>query len=258
MFHVNFTLIGLLAVLPGQARADSNDYLTAGVGEFTAAYQAWDGTGFASAAELFRRATVNSPASATEFYWLGAAQFHLMLQLQHAPANRTNKAAAREALDAAVDALMVAVELDPRHAESHALLGTLYGMKINGSLFRGARFGPRVAKHRDLALKHGASNPRVQYLLGMCQFHTANKPAEWQEARQTLLKAKKLFEAEAKTTAGPLAPRWGQSSCLTFLGRTYELLGQRKEAVDYFRRALAMHPADQLAKEGLERASENK
>ena len=30
------------------------------------------------------------------------------------------------------------------------------------------------------------------------------------------------------------------------------------EAVDYFRKALAMHPADDLAKEGLKRASENK
>ena len=92
----------------------------------------------------------------------------------------------------------------------------------------------------------------------MCQFHTANKPAEWQAAMQTLLKAEKLFEVEAETPATPLDPRWGYDSCLTFLGRTYELLGQRKEAVDYFRKALAMHPADHLAKEGLKRASENK
>lgn len=47
-------------------------------------------------------------------------------------------------------------------------------------------------------------------------------------------------------------------SCLTFLGRTYELLGQPKEAVDYFRKARAMHPANHPAKESLKRASENK
>lgn len=155
-------------------------------------------------------------------------------------------------------ALTLALKIDERHAESHALLGTLYGMKINGNLLRGARFGPRVARHQKLALEHGGSNPRVQYLLGMCQFHTANKPAEWQAALQALLKAEKLFEAEAKTPATPLDPRWGYDSCLTFLGHTYELLGQRKKAVDYFRKALAMHPADHLAKEGLKRASENK
>ncbi len=258
MLRVNSILIGLLASLSVQASAASNDLSAAGVAEFNAAYQAWDGARFATAAELFRQASTNAPANATNFYWLGAAQFHRMLQLQNAPANRTNEAAAKAALDAAVDALTLAVKLDERHAESHALLGTLYGMKINGSLLRGVRFGPRVAKHQELALKHGASNPRVQYLLGMCQFHTANKPADWQVARQTFLKAEKLFETEAKTTAAPLDPRWGYDSCLTFLGRTYELLGQRKEAVDYFREALAMHPADHLAKEGLKRASENK
>jgi tetratricopeptide (TPR) repeat protein len=258
MLRVNAILIGLWATSSVQASAASNDLSAAGVAEFNAAYRAWDGARFAAAAELFRQASTNAPTNVTNFYWLGTAQFHRMLQLQNAPAPRTNEAAARATLDAALDALTLAVKLDERHAESHALLGTLYGMKISGSLLRAARFGPRVSKHQELALKHGASNPRVQYLLGICQFHTANKPAGWQAARQTLLKAEQLFEAEAKTTAAPLDPRWGYDSCLTFLGRTYELLGQRKEAADYFRKALAMHPADHLAKEGLKRASENK
>jgi tetratricopeptide (TPR) repeat protein len=256
MLRLNFILIALLSTLSVQVRAASNDLSSAGVAEFTAAYQAWDGARFAAAAELFRRAATNAPTSVTNFYWLGAAQFHRMLQLQNAPASRTNEAAARAALDAALDALTLAVKLDERHGESHGLLGTLYGMKINGSLFRGIRFGPQVAKHQELALKYGAANPRVQYLLGMCQFHTANKPTEWRAALQTLLNAEKLFAAEAKTTAAPLDPRWGYDSCLTFLGCTYELLGQRKEAVSYFRKALTMHPADHLAKEGLKRASE--
>jgi len=258
MLRVNFILLGLLATLPVQANAASNDLSAAGVAEFTAAYLSWDGARFAAAAELFRRATTNEPANATNFYWLGVAQFHRMLQLQNAPAPGTNEAAAREALDAAVDALTLAVKLEERQAESHALLGTLYGMKIDGSFFRALRFGPSVAGHQELALKHGASDPRVQYLLGMCQFHTANKLAEWQAVLQTLLKAEALFEAEAKTTVAPLTPRWGYDSCLTFLGRTYELLGQRKEAGDCFRKALAIHPADHLAKEGLQRTLENK
>ena len=135
-----------------QASAASNDLSAVGVVEFNAAYRAWDGARFAAAAELFRQASTNAPANVTNFYWLGAAQFHRMLRLQNAPANRTNEAAAKVALDAAVDALTLAVKLDERHAESHALLGTLYGMRINGSLLRGARFGPRVAKHQELAL----------------------------------------------------------------------------------------------------------
>lgn len=133
----------------------------------------------------------------------------------------------------------------------------LYGMKIKGNRVRGARLGSRVAKHRELALKHGASNLRVQYVLGMCQFHVTHKPVEWQAALRTSRKAEKLFEAEAKTIAAPFDPRWGYDRFLTFLGRTCELLGQRKEAVDYVRKAPGMHPANHLAKEGLKRASQN-
>jgi tetratricopeptide (TPR) repeat protein len=257
MLRLTSLLMGLLAAGSVRTGAASDDWSAAGVAEFNAAYRTWDGARFAAAAEWFRRSTTNAPTNVTNFYWLGAAQFHRLLQLQTAPAHRTNDVAAKGALDAAVAALTVAVRLDERHAESHALLGTLYGMKIKGNLFRAARFGPRVARHQELALKLGASNPRVQYLLGMCQFHTAEKPAEWQAAQQTLRKAETLFAVEAKTTAAPLDPRWGYDSCLTFLGRTYELLGQRREAADYFRKALAMHPADHLATEGLKRVLED-
>lgn len=256
MFRVVLILIGLSATWFLPARAASNDLSAAGVAEFTAAYQAWDGARFTAAAELFRRATTNAPANVTNFYWLGAAQFHRMLQLQSAPANRTNEAAIKAAMDDALGALTRAVKLDERDAESHAMLGTLYGMKINGSLFRGIKFGPQVAKHQELALKHGASNPRVQYLLGMCQFHTAKKSAAWQEALTTLLKAEKLFEAEARTSAAPPAPRWGYDSCLAFIGRTYEALGHKKEATDYYRKALEKHPQDHVAQAGMKRVAE--
>jgi tetratricopeptide (TPR) repeat protein len=257
MFRFIAILIGLLGTMSSPSGAATNDPLSAGVAEFNAAYKAWDGPRFAAAVELFERSSTNAPAKAANFYWLGAAQFHRMLQAQTASAHPTNEAAAKAALDAAVEALTTAVKLDEGHAESHALLGTLYGMKINGNLFRAVRFGPRVAKHQDLALSHGTNNPRVHYLLGMCQFHTADKPAEWQTALQTLLKAELLFEAEAKSPPAPLDPRWGYDSCLTFIGRSRELLGQRKEAANYFRRALAIHPADRLAREGLARVSKD-
>jgi len=245
----------LLLTLPVTADSQADRLTIAGIAEFNAAYQAWDGKRFATVEELFRRATTNATASVTNYYWLGVARFHRMLQLQNSAGSRTNKAPATAALDAAVEALTVAVKLDARHAESHALLGTLYGMKIGGSKLRALRFGPRAAKHRARATEQGAQNPRVHYLLGMCEFHTANKAAEWRKALATLLAAEKLFDAEAKVAPTPLEPRWGHSSCLTFIGRTNELLGQPKNAAEYFRKALALHPADHLAKEGLQRVN---
>lgn len=249
-------LLWLAAVLV-RAQGPGDDLAAAGVAEFNAAYRAWDAARFQAAADLFRQACTNAPGSCTNFYWLGAAEFHRALQFRSLPATPANEAAADAALDAALAALLVAVNLDKQHAESHALLGTIYGMKINGNLLRAARFGPRVAKHRDLALASGANNARVRYLLGTCQFHTARKPAAWREALASFLLAEKLFAAEAEQPAGPLDPRWGRSSCLTFIGRTYELLGQRAEAANYLRRALLAHPADHIAKAALERVTRN-
>lgn len=240
------------------ARADSAaDQLTlAGITEFKTAYQAWSGARFAAASELFRQASTNRTATATNFYWLGVAEFHRMLQLQHQPAARSNTLAAAAAMDAALNALEQAVKLNPRDAETHALLGTLYGMKIDGNLIRGLRFGPRVAEHRKRALELGAKNPRAQYLLGTGQFHTAKKPAEQREALATFLMSAQLFEAESQTSAGPLEPRWGYDTCLTFIGRTYERLGEWTKAGEYYRKALARHPSDHLAKDGLARVTE--
>jgi len=251
----------LLMLLPwalAQADTRADKLAAAGVAEFIAAYQAWDGARFGAAAELFRQAGSNAPTSSTCFYWLGVAQFHRMLQLQTLPAASSNQLAADAAMDAALSALNLAVKLDQRHAESHALLGTLYGMKIDGNLLRAARFGPRVQTHRRQAMEFGADNPRVRYLLGTCQFHTAKKPAAQRESLASFLAAEKLFAAEAQRASGPLEPRWGHSTCLTFIGRTYELLGRRPEAAGYFRKALAQHPADHVAREGLARVTEGK
>jgi len=248
----------LFAIVLARAETTADQLTTAGIAEFKAAYQAWDASRFGAAAELCRRASTNASATITNFYWLGAAQFHQMLALQHAPGSATNKAQAAAALEAAVAALTAGVKLEERHAESRALLGTLYGMKINDNLLRAAWFGPKVVKNRDLALAAGPNNPRVRYLLGMCEFHTASKPAAWRTALSSLLTAEKLFAEEAKRANSPLEPRWGYSSCLTFIGQTYERLGETTKAADYFRKALAEHPADHVAQAGLKRVTEKK
>lgn len=246
----------LVVALPVRAGQPAEDLTLEAVKKFNTAYQAWDGNQFATAAELFRQATTNAPESGTNFYWLGTTLFHYMLQLQNQPGTQTNVPAANAALEGAISSLEQAVKLNPADAESHALLGTLYGMKIGGSLIRGVRFGPRVAEHCRKALEYGKGNPRVQYLLGTCQFHTARKAAAWREALATLLKADELYKAEAKTPSGPLEARWGHDSCLTFIGRTYEQLGEPKRAAEFYQQAIAARPADHLAKEGLGRVTE--
>ena len=248
----------LLTVFLARAEPPAEELRLESVRQFHAAYQAWDGSQFAAAAELSQQAATNGPPSSTNYYWLGTVHFHRMLQLQHQPGGRSNALAAAAAMNAALKALEQALKLNPRDAETHALLGALYGMKIDGHLVRAVRFGPRVAEHRKQAAALGANNPRVQYLLGACQYHTAKKANEQREALATLLRAEQLFEAEAETPAGPLDPRWGHDTCLTFIGRTYEKLGDWTKAAEYYGKALARHPADHLAQEGLARITERR
>ena len=241
----------LLLVSAIFVRADpAADKLTAaGITEFSVAYQAWDGARFGKAAELFRRAEERTPASATNSYWRGTALFHRMLQLK----SISDTKAASAAMDAAVASLETAVKLDPESAESHALLGTLYGMKIDGNIRLAIRYGRVVQDHQRRALKHGPGNPRVQYLLGTGRFHIAKDAASKSVALNTLLAAEKLFNAEARQPVKGFEPRWGFGSCLTFIARSYESQSQQTEALAYYRKALAANPADQVAREGVAR-----
>lgn len=235
------------------ARADApaDKHTRAGIAEFTAAYRVWDAKRFANAAAHFRQAAAVAPKSAIPRYWLGTAHFHRMLQLQSQPADPHRAQAAAAAMDEAITALDSALELDPHHAECHALIGTLYGMKIHGGMIRAMRFGPSVQSHQKQALKHGLLNPRVQYLLGSARFHTAKNAADYRQALSTLLTAETLFLAEAKKPPGPLDPRWGLSSCRTFIGRACLATGDKPRAARYFKLALAEHPADHTAKREL-------
>jgi tetratricopeptide (TPR) repeat protein len=248
-----------ILVLTLSVRADepTDKLIATGIEEFSAAFRAWDGDQFGKSAETFRQAGVMDPKSAAALYWRGTALFHQMLQLSNPPDGEPDVKAAEAASEGAIHAFESALALDPDHAESHALLGTLYGMKIKGRMMAAIRYGPRVHDHQKHALKCGATNPRVRYLLGVGQLHTAKGEAGQREALNTLLAAEKLFLHESKRAPKPLAPRWGYSSCLAFIGKTYEVMGNRDEALSYYRKALAMHPADHAAANGIKRLAAN-
>ena len=244
-----------LFLTASRAWADENsDQLTIiGVKEFTAAYQEWDAAGFGKAAKLFDQACRQAPELGTNAYWQGVAEFHRLLYLLGTPEPQTNRSEAAKTLNTTIAALTRAVTLNERDAESHALLGTVCGMSIAMSPPRALWLGPRVSKHQRKALQYGPANPRVQYLLGMSHYHAGAFGGGKKEALACLLKAEKLYAEEARNPAGPLEPRWGRGSCLAFIGKTYDALGQPANAEKYFRRALELNPQDRLARGELEK-----
>jgi tetratricopeptide (TPR) repeat protein len=244
-----FRNVLIMLLMPASAwTADTNRTAT-GVAEFTAAYQAWDGTGFAKAAKTFTQA----PVSCTNQYWCGTAEFHRGLCLLGEPASTTDRQASARALEEAVRALRRAVELDPANGENHALLSTAYGLSIAANPARALWLGPRVTSQEKQARKLSPDNPRVFYLAGMNRFYGPALLGGKEEGLVLLLAAQKLFETEAAKPAGPVEPRWGRSTCLVYIGKTYAALGKPAEAEEYFRNALTLNPQDKLARSELEK-----
>lgn len=252
---IRFLLILLLAAAePVGAAEDATGKasLQEGVRMFDEAFRDWDGERFAAAAAIFGEAAGKPDAPQAACYWQGVARFHRMLFLRDHHAGAHKVEAER---NAAISSFEAALKTRPDDPESHALLGTLFGMKIGDSMLRALRYGPKVQHHQQEALKHGADNPRVRYLLGTALFHTARNPADHRKGLAELEKAATLFTTEAATPAPPGDPRWGASSCQTFLGLTREALGQHDQAATAFRKALALHPADHVAKAALQRVT---
>jgi len=221
-----------------------------GVEEFYAASKAWDADGFGKAAELFGKAAKQEPTSAAYKYWEGISQFHRLLQIESRPGGKESPKA-KSAMEAALAAFEGALDLDAYHAESHALVATIFGMKIHSNMLNAVRYGPMLQQHQKEAVRLGAKNPRVKYLLGIGLLHTAKDDDAKRKALDTLLAAEKLFAEESTHSAEPLSPRWGSASCRTFIGVAYKMLGRNAEAIDYFNRALAEHPSDHIARQEL-------
>lgn len=245
-------VIGILVSMMQVRADDAADKLAqAGVATFDAAFLAWNGEQFAKAAREFKQATLKNPNSATFHYWLGTSLFYQMLQIQSL--DNPDEKAANAAMADAIQTLETAIKLEPNHGESHALLGTLYGMKIQGGFLNAIRYGPRVQDHQKHALESSGDDPRVRYLQGAALFHVAKNQNAYREALGTLLAAEKGFIAEAKIPRKPLEPRWGLSNCRTFIGLTHLKLNEQKLAADYFKKALADHPNDHIAAGELEK-----
>lgn len=253
------TLVAVLLASTAAVRGDAPaaQLLEGGVAKFNAAFQAWDDKGFQTAADDFQRAATRDPRSAAARYWEGVALFHRMLRLRNPPSGKPDETTAATAADGALRAFEAALAIDPAHAESHALAATLYGMKIHGAFFGAVRYGPKVQRHLKQALAHGPENPRVVYLHGVGLLHNASDEASRRAALATLQTAEKHFAREAARPPRPLEPRWGRSSCLTFIGKAHEALGEPHEALASYRRARAMHRADRIAADAVARLSKH-
>ena len=225
--------------------------LETGIEQFNAGLGAWDRAQLAEAAESFQQACNKHPDSYEAHYWLGAARFHIVLHRLGDKGDPANRAETRRLIGEAAAPLKRAVKLNGRDSESHALLGTLIGLQIAGNPKSALWLGPKTTYHKRHALRNDPENPRAYYLIGTSYLNAPGILGGRETGLEFLLKAENLFMEESKKPPQPMRPTWGYSSCLTFIGRTYQEMGRTKQAETYFRKALSVNPQDKLAQKGL-------
>ncbi|MFC1851736.1 tetratricopeptide repeat protein [candidate division CSSED10-310 bacterium] len=248
-----FTFMLLLTV-PGQELPPSVVTLVSlGVAELNAAYDQWDITRFKASQQFFEKAIAQAPNHYLPYYWKGVTHFFMTVYYRYAWSKDQDKKQARYHIEAALEVLKLAVDRRDDDVESYALLATMTGMKIDIKPLTALWSGPQVMKYKDKAQAIDRDNPRANYLLGVSYYYGPNFMGGKDKSLQHLLRAERLFEKEVSQPKPEPAiyPRWGQSTCLVFIARLYSNQGDRKQALVYYRKALAANPADLLAKKEL-------
>ena len=152
---------------------------------------------------------------------------------------KANKTIREPLLKEAEAVLKALVERDPEDAESHALLGTVYGARIS-SMWSGMRLGPRADKSLKRALELAPDNPRVAFQLGVGAFF---KPGMFgggdDKAQAELERALELF---AQQPPGAPWPHWGHVDAWIWLGQVHAKRKEWAQARTAYERALELEP----------------
>lgn len=131
------------------------------------------------------------------------------------------------------------LEVDPAHAEAHALRGTSIGDRIEGA-FSGMVLGGRASASLDRAAELAPENPRVAVQRAIGFFFTPKAFGGGMErAEAELRRARRLFE---EGDAAKVWPFWGRVDTLVWLGQVLAETGRREEARAVYEEALTLAP----------------
>jgi Flp pilus assembly protein TadD len=146
----------------------------------------------------------------------------------------------KQLIEDAVAQLERAVQLEPRNAEAHALLGATYGVLISVAPMRGMELGRKANDSLARAMELAPHNPRVHLLHGTSAFH---RPVLFgggaERAEPHLRKALSLF---ANEPAAKPWPNWGRYEAHLYLGMSLEKQQHLALARQQYEQALAIAP----------------
>ena len=233
--------------------------LADGIILFRNAYITWNVEQFKEAEKQIEMSIAQGIKNHLPHYWKGVINFHLVNLHLWGTKEVADKRKGTIYINRAIESLKKALQHNDRDPESLALTGTLYGIKIYQKPYLALFLGPKAFKMIEAGLDIEPENPRIHYLIGMRYLFTPKYLGGGvKKGLSYLLNAHTFFEKEADMKSGPCEPRWGYSTCLNFIGKTYMKLNNSKEAEHYFKKVLTINPKDKLAKSGLDELTKQK
>jgi TPR repeat protein len=185
---------------------------------------------------ILERALLIKPKDEYTLYFLAYADY----SLAEITINK-DKPKAEEYLDEGIDYGKKALDVNSKSAETLALLGTIYGMKINLDSKDMMVLGPKSNEVIAEALGLAPDNPRVLLQAGINKMFTPEAyGGSLTGAVKLFSKAVSIFDSSDVTDS--LKPDWGRLQSLAWLGRGYVAQKNYAKAVDVYKRALAVNP----------------
>ena len=188
-----------------------------------------------AARATFERALADTSLSAWGHYYIALADYRIAGLLEGESKDPS------EHLNAAVEHLKKATEIDPQAAEAYSLLSSVYGWQIGLSPMKSMLLGPRVGKAAQKAKQLAPDNPRVVLSAAISDFNTPEMfGGSKEKGLQGFQRAAELFAQEEPTD--PIQPVWGHREAYAWLGIAYQNQGELESARAAFEKALEIDP----------------
>ena len=188
-----------------------------------------------AARATFERALADTGLVAWGHYYIALADYRIAGLLEGESKDPS------EHLNAAVEHLKKATEIDPQAAEAYSLLSSVYGWQIGLSPMKTMLLGPKSGKAIQKAKQLAPDNPRVVLSAAISDFNTPKMfGGSKEKGLQGLQRAAELFAQEEPTD--PIQPVWGHREAYAWLGIAYQNQGELESARAAFEKALEIDP----------------
>lgn len=243
--------VGMMLWLPAVCvHADATSELDDAVARAQYAFYTDDARGLEQIVGLIERLEVPAPLASMKEYYAAYGSWklaQLYADETSAPAGKPgSRGPAGKAAQTCVRHIRLALKLDPRMAEAHAIDAVCTALAPGFTMTSCAR-----SKALQTALELDPGNPRIHLIEMLCSIDNTEVSSATQIEKLRALAT--AFESAPPSRPGK--PDWGQAEALALLGQNYLQRGDPLAARDAIERALVIAPDYRRAQELLQAAA---